>query len=71
MNAYYIFERIGGKWSALRACYRLSNVMDANEDGEEIVLDSDTDEPAADYKKEELLRLRSGSLLSDYVSKMK
>ena len=51
--------------------YRLSNVMDANVDGEEIVLDSDTDEPAADYKKEELLRLRSGSLLSDYVSKMK
>ena len=44
--------------------------MDANEDGEEIVLYSDTDEPAADNKKEELLRLRNGSLLSDYVSKM-
>ena len=55
----------------MRVYYRLSNVMDANVDGEEIVLDSDTDEPAADYKKEELLRLRSGSLLSDYVSKMK
>ena len=44
--------------------------MDANLDGEAIVLDSDTEEPAIDYK-EELLRLRSGSLLSDYVSKMK
>ena len=55
----------------MRVCYKLSNVMDANEDGEEIVLGSVTDEPAADYKKEELLRLRSGSLLSDYASKMK
>ena len=40
-----IFEQIGGKWSVLRAYYRLSNVMDANVDGEEIVLDSDTDDP--------------------------
>ena len=45
--------------------------MDANVDGEEIILDGDTDEPAADYKKEELLSLRSGTLPSDYVSKMK
>ena len=34
------------------------------------VLDSDVEEPTIDHKKEELLRLRSGSLLSDYVSKM-
>ena len=37
-------------------------------DGDTVVLDSDAEEPATDYK-EELLRLRSGSLLSDYVSK--
>ena len=40
-------------------------------DGDTIVVDSDAEEPATDYKKEELLRLRSGSLLSDYVSKWK
>ena len=50
----------------MRAYYRLSNVMDANEDGEEIVLYSDTDELTADYK-EEPLRLRNGSLLSMLV----
>ena len=38
-------------------------------DGDTVVLDSDAEEPATDYKKEELLRLRSGSLLSDDVSK--
>lgn len=45
--------------------------MDADLYGEAIVLDSDAEEPATDYKKEELLRLRNGSLLSDYVSGMK
>ena len=36
-------------------------------DGDTVVLDSDAEEPATDYNKEELLRLRSGSLLSEYV----
>ena len=39
--------------------------MDADLYHEAIVLDSDVEEPATDYKKEELLRLRNGSLLSD------
>ena len=42
--------------------------MDADLYGETIVLDSDAEEPATDYKKEELLRLRNGRLLFDYVS---
>ena len=41
--------------------------MDADLYGEAIVLDSDAEEPATDYK-EELLRLRNGRLLFDYVS---
>ena len=44
--------------------------MDADLYGEAIVLDSGAEEPATDYN-EELLRLRNGSLLSDYVSEMK
>ena len=47
------------------------SVMDADLYVEAIVLDSNAEEPATDYKKEELLRLRNGSLLSDYVSEMK
>ena len=34
-------------------------------------LDSDAEEPATDYKKEELLRLRNGRLLFDYVYSQK
>ena len=44
--------------------------MEVGLDSDTVVLDSDVEEPTIDHKKEELLRLRSGSLLSDYVSKM-